>query len=198
MAKYKVEDIRNIALVGHERQERLRWRMHSCSRPRRWTAGAAWKMARASPTMTTRRRRTNTRSTPACCTSRPGQKSQLARCSGQAGIRRAGAGGSERGRYGSHRRFGSERRPGQHPAHVCRGRQARAWPGCWSSTKLTATTSSFGELLAAISETFGKAACFSTRPIGVGASFSGVVSVLNPPDKLRQVAPSISRERARS
>src|SRR5262249_36379730 len=39
----------------------------------------------------------------------------------------------------------------------------------------------FPELVAAIQETFGKGSVLFNAPIGQGASFSGVVSVLNPP-----------------
>src|SRR6516225_1027043 len=41
----------------------------------------------------------------------------------------------------------------------------------------------FTELLTAIQGTFGKGCVLFNAPIGQGAQFSGVVSVLNPPDK---------------
>jgi elongation factor G len=49
--------------------------------------------------------------------------------------------------------------------------------------KLDGDNIKFDELLAAIGDTFGKACVLCNAPIGVGHSFSGVVSVLQPPDK---------------
>ncbi len=47
--------------------------------------------------------------------------------------------------------------------------------------KMDADNITFPELLATMRDTFGKACVLFTAPVGVGASFSGVVSVLNPP-----------------
>ncbi|HYV39826.1 MAG TPA: elongation factor G [Gemmataceae bacterium] len=49
--------------------------------------------------------------------------------------------------------------------------------------KLDGDNIKFDELIAAISDTFGKSCVLCNAPINVGPSFSGVVSMLNPPDK---------------
>jgi elongation factor G len=49
--------------------------------------------------------------------------------------------------------------------------------------KLDAENIHFGDLLNAITESFGKGCVLFNAPVGVGPAFSGVVSVLNPPDK---------------
>jgi elongation factor G len=49
--------------------------------------------------------------------------------------------------------------------------------------KLDADNVKFNDLLKIIRDTFGKACVLFNAPIGTGPSFSGVVSVLNPPDK---------------
>jgi elongation factor G len=49
--------------------------------------------------------------------------------------------------------------------------------------KLDGDNIKFDELLKAITDTFGKACVLLNAPIGVGPSFSGVVNVLQPPEK---------------
>jgi elongation factor G len=49
--------------------------------------------------------------------------------------------------------------------------------------KMDADNIKFEELITALQETFGKGCVLFNAPIGQGASFSGVVNVLNPPDK---------------
>src|SRR5437588_258467 len=49
--------------------------------------------------------------------------------------------------------------------------------------KMDADNIKFTELLTAIQDTFGKGCVLFNAPIGQGVQFSGVVSVLNPPDK---------------
>jgi elongation factor G len=49
--------------------------------------------------------------------------------------------------------------------------------------KMDADNIRLDELLKAIQDTFGKGCCLFNAPAGVGGQFSGVVSVLNPPDK---------------
>jgi elongation factor G len=49
--------------------------------------------------------------------------------------------------------------------------------------KLDADNIKFDDLLVNIQETFGKGCCLLNAPNGLGASFTGVISVLNPPDK---------------
>ncbi|MFL5245232.1 MAG: elongation factor G [Gemmataceae bacterium] len=49
--------------------------------------------------------------------------------------------------------------------------------------KMDADNIKFDDLLKAIGDSFGKACALFNAPIGQGAQFSGVVSVLNPPDK---------------
>src|SRR5258708_5371535 len=49
--------------------------------------------------------------------------------------------------------------------------------------KMDADNIKFDELLKAVSESFGKACALFNAPIGQGAQFTCVVSVLNPPDK---------------
>jgi elongation factor G len=49
--------------------------------------------------------------------------------------------------------------------------------------KMDADNVKFPELVQAIQETFGKRCALCNVPIGVGAAFSGVVSVLDPPAK---------------
>jgi len=49
--------------------------------------------------------------------------------------------------------------------------------------KMDADNIKFDALLTAIQDTFGKSCVLFNAPIGQGAQFSGVVSVLNPPDK---------------
>jgi elongation factor G len=50
--------------------------------------------------------------------------------------------------------------------------------------KLDADNVHFNELVKAIQDTFGKGCVLCNVPVGVGPSFSGVVSVLQPPDKV--------------
>jgi elongation factor G len=49
--------------------------------------------------------------------------------------------------------------------------------------KLDADNIRFDDLLSAIQETFSKGCALFNAPVGIGPQFSGVVSVLNPPDK---------------
>src|SRR5262249_8628377 len=49
--------------------------------------------------------------------------------------------------------------------------------------KMDADNISLDAVVKAISDSFGKGCVIFNAPIGVGAQFSGVVSVLNPPDK---------------
>ncbi|HEV3203405.1 MAG TPA: elongation factor G [Gemmataceae bacterium] len=49
--------------------------------------------------------------------------------------------------------------------------------------KLDADNIKFDALLTNIQETFGKACCLLNAPNGLGAQFTGVISVLNPPEK---------------
>src|SRR6266446_5014357 len=49
--------------------------------------------------------------------------------------------------------------------------------------KLDAENIKFDQLLKALGDTFGKGCVLFNAPIGIGPQFSGVVSVLNPPDK---------------
>src|SRR5437762_374057 len=49
--------------------------------------------------------------------------------------------------------------------------------------KLDGDNIHFDVLLKAITDTFGKGCVLCNAPVGVGGSFSSVVSVLNPPDK---------------
>jgi elongation factor G len=49
--------------------------------------------------------------------------------------------------------------------------------------KLDGDNIHFNDLLKGLSETFGKGCVLFNAPVGIGAQFSGVVSVLNPPDK---------------
>jgi elongation factor G len=49
--------------------------------------------------------------------------------------------------------------------------------------KMDADNINFDPLIASLQETFGKGCVLFNAPIGQGAQFSGVVSVLNPPDK---------------
>jgi len=49
--------------------------------------------------------------------------------------------------------------------------------------KMDADNIRFDDLLKSVQDTFGKGCCLFNAPAGVGAQFSGVVSVLNPPDK---------------
>ncbi len=65
---------------------------------------------------------------------------------------------------------------------ACSTRPASAaWPACWSSTSSTPTTQ-FGPCSRRCATPSARPACCSTRPINPGPKFSGVVSVLNPPD----------------
>jgi elongation factor G len=49
--------------------------------------------------------------------------------------------------------------------------------------KMDADNIKFGPLLASIQDTFGKGCVLFNAPIGQGAQFSGVVNIMNPPDK---------------
>jgi elongation factor G len=49
--------------------------------------------------------------------------------------------------------------------------------------KMDADNIKFDELISSLQETFGKGCVLFNAPIGQGASFTGVVNVLNPPDK---------------
>jgi elongation factor G len=49
--------------------------------------------------------------------------------------------------------------------------------------KMDAENIRLDDLLKGIQDTFGKGCCLFNAPLGVGPQFSGVVSVLNPPDK---------------
>lgn len=55
--------------------------------------------------------------------------------------------------------------------------------------RLDADNIDFNQLVQSIRETFGKNCVLFTAPVGVGANFSSVVSVLNPPEKVPEGCP---------
>ena len=59
----------------------------------------------------------------------------------------------------------------------------RGWARMLVINKMDADNIKFNELIQAIQESFGKGCVLFNAPIGQGAQFSGVVSVLNSPDK---------------
>ena len=77
--------------------------------------------------------------------------------------------------------IGRQRHRGQHPPDVPARPASAAWPACSSSTSWTPTTSTSPSCSPHIRETFGKSCVLFNVPVGLGPTFNGVVSVLDPP-----------------
>ena len=202
MAKYKVEDIRNVALVGHgaagktSLADALLFKAKAVDR-----RGCVDDGTSVSDYDDEEKKQQILHRHQRPAPGIPGQTHLPDRHAPASPISSAPAlGGSERRRHRRHRHL----RPGRHRRSTraaCSPRPANAaWPACIVINRLDGDNIHFAELLEAHCRTpSARAASCSTLPIGVGPAFSGVVSVLNPPAKPPAGCPvDLAAERARS
>ena len=180
--KYAVEDIRNLAFVGHGRPARRRWPTPCLFKAKAVDRrGSVDDGTSVSDYDDEEHKRQFSIDTSVLHLEYDGQVSAPARHPGYPDFVGAALGSAQRRRKRGHRRDRRARHRGQHAAHVPRGAASAAWRACSSSTSSTPTTSNSTELVTTIQHSFGKKCVLFNAPLGTGPAFSGVVSVLNPP-----------------
>ena len=169
MAAHRVEDIRNIALVGHRASgktslaDALLFKAKAVDR-----RGSVDDGTSVSDYDEEEKKHHFSIDTQHPAPGLQGQTHLPARHPRQARFRRRRPGRPQRRRDGRHRHFRRHRHPGQHPPHVRRSRQARPGPHARHQQARRATTST-STICSSTSKTpSARTACCSTRPIGVG------------------------------
>ena len=184
MAKYKVEDIRNIALVGHgpagktSLADALLFKAKAVDR-----RGSVDDGTSVSDYDEEEQKRHFSIDTSVLHLERKGKHVQPARRARLPRLRRRRPGGPQRRRDGRRRRLGPQRRRGQHAAHVQRGRQARPGPHARHQQDGRRQHQLRRPCSRPSATPSARAASCSTPRSASAPQFSGVVSVLNPPDK---------------